>query len=214
MWNFSEALKVYSAVIFVWMKVCTFYDGTNSKSMYFTWLKFCCVQIGRFSIAFQTNCGKSKIKVTLVQALRLCTGHTTHRGSRGIALLFHDHGIRRWWWVIVTPWPLFTRGKDSVPIVQEDRWAPGPIRTGAKNLTFTGIRSPDRAARSQSLYRLLYRAQKLTVDTEWIKMKLCPIVLLVGPLGTPITIKVSCTVRKIFSNIRKIIKTNTELGEF
>jgi hypothetical protein len=31
-----------------------------------------------------------KVKVTLVQALRRCTGHTDHRGSRGIALLFHD----------------------------------------------------------------------------------------------------------------------------
>jgi len=33
---------------------------------------------------------KSKVKVTLVQALRLCTGRTVHRGSRGIALLFYD----------------------------------------------------------------------------------------------------------------------------
>jgi len=36
-----------------------------------------------------------KVKYTLVQALRLCTGRTAHRGSRGIALLFHDHGTRR-----------------------------------------------------------------------------------------------------------------------
>ena len=39
---------------------------------------------------------KLKVKVTLVQALRLCTVRTAHRGSRGIALLFHDHGTRRW----------------------------------------------------------------------------------------------------------------------
>jgi len=38
---------------------------------------------------------KVKVKVTFVQALRLCTGHTAHRGSGGIALLFHDHGTRR-----------------------------------------------------------------------------------------------------------------------
>jgi hypothetical protein len=37
---------------------------------------------------------KIKVKCTLVQALRLCTGRTTYRGSRGIALLFHDHGTR------------------------------------------------------------------------------------------------------------------------
>jgi len=36
-----------------------------------------------------------KVKCTLVQVLRLCTGRTAHRGSRGIALLFHDHGTRR-----------------------------------------------------------------------------------------------------------------------
>ena len=41
---------------------------------------------------------KVKVKVTLVQALRLCTGRTAHRGSRGIALPFHDHGTRRSEW--------------------------------------------------------------------------------------------------------------------
>ena len=45
-------------------------------------------------IKFQVKV-KVKVKVTLVQALRLCTGRTAHRGSRGIALLFHDHGTRR-----------------------------------------------------------------------------------------------------------------------
>jgi hypothetical protein len=29
-----------------------------------------------------------RVKCTLVQALRLCTGRTAHRGSRGIALLY------------------------------------------------------------------------------------------------------------------------------
>ena len=38
---------------------------------------------------------KLKVKYTLVQALRLCTGRTAHRRSRGIALLFLDHGTRR-----------------------------------------------------------------------------------------------------------------------
>jgi len=39
--------------------------------------------------------GTYKVKCTLVQALRLCTGRTAHRGSRGIALLFLDHDTRR-----------------------------------------------------------------------------------------------------------------------
>ena len=116
-----------------------------------------------------------KVKCTLVQALRLCTGCTAHRGSRGIALPFLDHGTRRGWGVSVTPRPLFTPGKDPVPIVQEAGWSPGPVWTGAENLAPTGIRSPDPLARSQSLYRLrcpthheslfrLYFQQKPTLE--------------------------------------------------
>jgi hypothetical protein len=50
----------------------------------------------------------------------------------------------------------FTPGKDPVPNVQEAGWAPGPVWKGAENLALTGIRSPDRPARSESLYRLCY----------------------------------------------------------
>jgi len=35
-------------------------------------------------------------------------------------------------------------------------WAPGPVWTGAENLAPTGIRYPDRPARSESLYQLSY----------------------------------------------------------
>jgi hypothetical protein len=52
----------------------------------------------------------------------------------------------------------FYPGKDPVPIVQEAGWAPGTVWTGAENLAPTGIRSPNRPARSQSLYRLSYPA--------------------------------------------------------
>jgi len=75
-----------------------------------------------------------KVKFTLVQALRLCTCRAAHRGSRGIALLFHEHGIRRGWGISVTPRPLFTPEKDPVPIVPEARWATGLVWTGAENL--------------------------------------------------------------------------------
>jgi hypothetical protein len=51
-------------------------------------------------------------------------------------------------------------GKVPVLIVQEAGWAPGPVWTGAENLAPTGIRSPDRPARSQSLYRLSYPAHQ------------------------------------------------------
>jgi hypothetical protein len=53
----------------------------------------------------------------------------------------------------------FTPGKDLVFIVKEAGWAPGPVWTGAENLAPTGIRPPDRPARSQSQYRLRYPAK-------------------------------------------------------
>jgi hypothetical protein len=39
--------------------------------------------------------------------------------------------------------------------------------TGAENLAHTGIRSPDRLARSQSVYRLSYRAHTINEVPEF-----------------------------------------------
>jgi len=41
-----------------------------------------------------TEMCKVMLNCTLVQALRLCTGRTTHRESRSIAVLFLDRGTR------------------------------------------------------------------------------------------------------------------------
>ena len=49
----------------------------------------------------------------------------------------------------------FAPGKDPIPNVEETGWDPGPVWTDAENL-LTGIRSKDRPARSESLYRLSY----------------------------------------------------------
>jgi len=114
----------------------------------------------------------SKVKCTLVQALRLWTGRTAHRGSKGIVLLFLVHGTRRRWGVSVTLRPPFTPGKDPEPIVQEAGWTSGPVWTAAKNLASTGIRSPDRPARSQSLYRLSYLAHYLGLNTHFMTYSL------------------------------------------
>ena len=46
----------------------------------------------------------------------------------------------------------FNPGKET----RYPAWAPGPVWTGAENLASTSIRSPDRPARSESLYRLRY----------------------------------------------------------
>jgi len=45
----------------------------------------------------------------------------------------------------------FTPRKNTVPIVEEAGWPPVPVWTGTGNLALTGIRSPDRPARSKSL---------------------------------------------------------------
>jgi hypothetical protein len=93
--------------------------------------------------------GSVKYKALPLQAL------LAWRVDRGRALSFLDLGARRGWVVSTTPRPLYP-GKDPVPIVQEAGWAPGPVWTCAKTLAPTGIRSPDRPARNQSLYRMSY----------------------------------------------------------
>jgi hypothetical protein len=61
----------------------------------------------------------------------------------------------------------FTPRKDTVPIIQEAGWVPGSVWMCAKNLSPTGIRSPDRPARSESLYRLSYPVP-YTTRVTWI----------------------------------------------
>jgi hypothetical protein len=55
---------------------------------------YVCIYVSLYGIEDVIR-GKVKVMCTLVQSLRLCTGRTAHRGSRGIALLFLDHGTRR-----------------------------------------------------------------------------------------------------------------------
>jgi hypothetical protein len=68
-------------------------------------------------------------------------------------------------------------GKTRYPIVQEAGWAPGPVWTMAENLAPTGIRSPDRPARSESLYRLSYRSPIFSYSISKVKIKLFKITL-------------------------------------
>ena len=62
-----------------------------------------------------------------------------------------------WGWVIdATPWPLYSRGIDPVPILQEAGWTPTPVWAGKENLATNWIRSQDRPTQSESLYQLSY----------------------------------------------------------
>ena len=57
------------------------------------------------------------------------------------------------------PGRTFTPGKDTVPILQEAGWAPGPIWTGEKSRSRRDS-IVDHPALSQSLYRLSYPAHE------------------------------------------------------
>jgi hypothetical protein len=88
----------------------------------------------------------------------LITGHQGPRG--GVALLFPNLGARRGCVVSTMPRPLYLRERPGTHCTEG--WVgPGPVWTCVKNLAPTGIRSPDRPARSQSLHRLSYPAHIL-----------------------------------------------------
>ena len=57
------------------------------------------------------------------------------------------------------PAELYPRERPGTHL-QEAGWVPGPVLTGGKSRS-NGIRSPDRPARSQSLYRLSYPAHNI-----------------------------------------------------
>jgi hypothetical protein len=57
-------------------------------------------------------------------------------------------------------------GKRPSVTEQEAWWATGPVWTRAENLATTGIQSPDRPARSQSLHRLPYTG-RFTTELVW-----------------------------------------------
>jgi len=110
-----------------------------------------------------THKGEVKVMCTSVQALRLCTGRTAHRGGVEVYLYSFLTTALEWGEGSASrPDRSLPPRKDPVLIVQEAVWAPGPVWTGAENLASTGIRSPYRPAPSQSLYRLRYPAYLLT----------------------------------------------------
>jgi len=74
-----------------------------------------------------------------------------HRGVQVLIYSFFNLGSRCRWVANATPWAVYPRQRDPLPIVQKSGWAPVPIWTSAENLTSTVIRSSDRPVRSKSL---------------------------------------------------------------
>jgi len=133
---------------------------------------YCNSQLKYIVMEFVLSCGcifiQSVIAPLKANFSRYLPG-VTQRVVRGTALLFHDRGTRRGWVVSSTPRPHFTPGKDPVHILQEAGLAPGPDWTGGKSRPHRDS-IQDRPARSQSLYRLSYRAHSFSI-TDWINMQ-------------------------------------------
>jgi hypothetical protein len=79
-----------------------------------------------------------KVKCTLVQALRLCIAHMAHRGTRYIALPFHDHGTRRGEGSALRPGCSLPPGRPGTHCT-EGWLGPRAGLAGAENLAPTGI---------------------------------------------------------------------------
>jgi hypothetical protein len=117
--------------------------------------------------------------------------------DRGRALSFLDLGTRRGWVISTTPRPLYP-GKTRYPLYRRLGGPQGRSGRVLKNLAPTGIRSPDRSARSQSLYRLSYPAHHQEVPSciysNWYTQSVYASCLLAGSgwkSSTPILLAAS-----------------------
>ena len=63
-------------------------------------------------------------------------------------------------------------GKTWYLLYRKAEWAPRSVLRGAVNLAPTWTRSPDRPARSKSLYRLRFRGPLMSIE-KLIKFCLC-----------------------------------------
>jgi len=88
------------------------------------------------------------------------------RVGRGIALIFHDRATRRGWVFSSTPQPHFTHGKTRYPFYRRLGGPQGRYGRAEKSRPHRGS-IPDRPARSQSLYRLSYRAHYCHYILVW-----------------------------------------------
>ena len=106
---------------------------------------------------------KVKLKVTLVQALRLCTGRTAYRGSRSIALPFHDYGTRLGEGSASRPGRSLAPGKTRYPLYRRLGGPQGRSGQVRKISPPPGF-DPRTSSRSLSLYRLRYLTHTMLSD--------------------------------------------------
>ena len=69
------------------------------------------------------------------------------RNWRYSSTLSFNLGAIYGWVINTTPRPLYPRETDTLPIVQEARWASGSVWMATKYVAHTGFRTLDRPAR-------------------------------------------------------------------
>ena len=98
------------------------------------------------------------MKFTLEQAIK------AQRGVQIYLYSFFNIDARCGWVVNATPLAHYLWDRHPGSIVQEVEWFSRSVWKDAENLTPTGIRSPDRPAHSESLYRLRFPRPPLFKD--------------------------------------------------
>jgi hypothetical protein len=79
----------------------------------------------------------------------------------------------------------FTSGKDPIPTER----APWPVWMGVENLAPNGIRSLDRPARSQSLYRLRFLAHNAKYESYSFRRNVQYFIYIQVEFNLPISLK-------------------------
>ena len=74
--------------------------------------------------------------------------------------------------VYATPWPLYPRERDAVPIVQKGGWTPGPVWTASENPPSPGFDSRTvQLVASTQMYDYLHGGIRGSSVVRWSEMR-------------------------------------------
>jgi len=109
-----------------------------------------------------------------------------------------------------TPRPQFTPGKDSVPIVEEAGWAPGPVWTGGKSRPHRDS-IPDRPARSSvaiptELPGLCYEGHFTNKDGSIYISETLPAFIECRCRYTPGSVRLCLRMEEFFVSVRVLLR--------
>jgi hypothetical protein len=101
-------------------------------------------------------CNKRKMPLNLLRQSCPVEAKQAMGRRKVITLPILDSGIRMGWVISAMPQPLYLQQRDPVPLALKTGWVLGLVWMGPKNLTPTGIQTPDRPAHGKLLNKLHY----------------------------------------------------------